>query len=144
MHHWIVNRWIAYRELSKPNDPTIHDPMMHDDDPVMQWCTPQRKPVSNKWSVDFPKNEYYKIPPISFICINYIENASGLLDRIMFTDQTNLFFSHTNIHSLVSDVNNQLKNWLMHKIFHKRFLSNLIPEADLGPPQCLEWSSLWY
>ena len=117
---------------------------MHDDDPVMQWCTPQRKPVSNKWSVDFPKNEYYKIPPISFICINYIKNASGLLDRIMFTDQTNLFFSHTNIHSLVSDVNNQLKNWLMHKIFHKRFLSNLIPEADLGPPQCLEWSSLWY
>ena len=56
----------------------------------------------------------------------------------MFTDDTNLFFSHKSIHSLVSDVNKKLNNRPMYKIFRKGFLSALIPEADLGPPQYLE------
>ena len=48
------------------------------------------------------------------LCLIYVDdlcNASNMLDRIMFADDTNLFFSHRNISTVFLTVNNEL-----HKI----------------------------
>ena len=42
--------------------------------------------------------------------INDLPQASKLLDPIMFADDTNLFYSGKDIHSLFNTVNNELSN----------------------------------
>ena len=48
--------------------------------------------------------------------INDVPNVSNILDPIMFTDDTNLFYSHRNIKELFTTVNKELqKRWrLVH------------------------------
>ena len=47
-------------------------------------------------------------PLLFLIYVNDLCNASNILDPIMFADDTNLFYSHQNISSLFSTVNNEL------------------------------------
>ena len=49
-------------------------------------------------------------PLLFLLYVNDLKNASNLLDPIKFADDTNLFYTHKNIHSLFSDVNKELTN----------------------------------
>ena len=44
------------------------------------------------------------------LCINDLPQALKLFDPIMFADDTNLFYSGKDIHSLFNTVNNDLSN----------------------------------
>ena len=44
-------------------------------------------------------------PLLLLIYVNYLNNASDILDLIMFADDTNLFYSHKSIHQLFTKVN---------------------------------------
>ena len=47
-------------------------------------------------------------PLLFLIYVNDLNNASSILDPIMFADDTNLFYSHKNIHQLFAKVNEEL------------------------------------
>ena len=49
-------------------------------------------------------------PLLFLLYVNDHKNASSLLDPIMFADNTNLFYTHKNIHCLFSDANKGLTN----------------------------------
>ena len=49
-------------------------------------------------------------PLLSLLYINDLKNLSSLLDPVMFSDDTTLFYTHRNIHCLFSDVNKELAN----------------------------------
>ena len=54
-------------------------------------------------------------PLLLLLYINDLPQTSKLLDPIMFADDTNLFYSGKDIHSLFNTVNNELSNishWL--------------------------------
>lgn len=42
--------------------------------------------------------------------VNNLKNTSSLLDPVMFADDTNLFYTHRNIHCPFSDVNKEMTN----------------------------------
>ena len=48
-------------------------------------------------------------PLLFLIYLNDLNNASDILDTIMFADDTNLFYSHKIIHHLFTKVNKELK-----------------------------------
>ena len=48
-------------------------------------------------------------PLLFLIYVNDLNNASDILDPIMFADDTNLFYSHKSIHQLFTKVNEELK-----------------------------------
>ena len=48
-------------------------------------------------------------PLLFLIYVNDLNNASSILDPIMFADDTNLFYSHKNIHQLFAKVNDELE-----------------------------------
>ena len=48
-------------------------------------------------------------PLLLLIYVNDLNNASDILDLIMFADDTNLFYSHKSIHQLFTKVNEDLK-----------------------------------
>ena len=48
-------------------------------------------------------------PLLFFIYVNDLTHASKFLDPIMFADDTNLFYSHSNIKILFKTVNEELK-----------------------------------
>ena len=57
-------------------------------------------------------------PLFFLIYINDLNNASGILDPTMFADDTNLFYSHKNIHQLFAKVNEELEkigDWFKSK-----------------------------
>ena len=45
----------------------------------------------------------YLAPLIFLLYVNDLRNAPSLLDPVMFAGDTNLFYTHENIHSLFSD-----------------------------------------
>ena len=47
-------------------------------------------------------------PLLFLIYVNDLNNASSILDPVMFADDTNLFYSHKNIHQLFAKVNEEL------------------------------------
>ena len=49
-------------------------------------------------------------PLLFLVYVNDLPNSSRLLDRIMFADDTNLFFNHKDIKHLFTVVNNELVN----------------------------------
>ena len=49
-------------------------------------------------------------PLLFLVYVNYLPNASRLLDPIMFADDTNLFCNHKDIKRLFTVVNNELVN----------------------------------
>ena len=48
-------------------------------------------------------------PLLFLIYVNDLNSASGILDPIMFADDTSLFYSHKSIHQLFTKVNEELK-----------------------------------
>ena len=48
-------------------------------------------------------------PLLFLLYVNDLNNASSILDPIMFADDTNLFYSHKNIHQLFAKVNEELE-----------------------------------
>ena len=48
-------------------------------------------------------------PLLFLIYVNDLNNTSSILDPIMFADDTNLFYSHKNIHELFAKVNEELE-----------------------------------
>ena len=48
-------------------------------------------------------------PLLFLIYVYYLPNATNILDPIMFADDTNLFYSHHNIKTLLSTVNEELE-----------------------------------
>ena len=48
-------------------------------------------------------------PLLFLIYVNDLNNASNILDPIIFADDTNLFYSHKNIHQLFAKVNEELE-----------------------------------
>ena len=48
-------------------------------------------------------------PLLFLIYVNDLNNTSSILDPIMFADDTNLFYSHKNIHQLFAKVNEELE-----------------------------------
>ena len=48
-------------------------------------------------------------PLLFLIYVNDLNNASGILDPIMFADNTSLFYSDKSIHQLFTKVNEELK-----------------------------------
>ena len=81
-------------------------------------------------------------PLLFLIYINDLYKASSILNFILFADDTNLFFSHTNIKTLYSTVNRELKlisEWFIanklslnakktkHILFHKRSNADNLP-----------------
>ena len=48
-------------------------------------------------------------PLLFLIYVNDLNNASDILDLIMFGEDTNLFYSHKSIHQLFTKVNEELK-----------------------------------
>ena len=48
-------------------------------------------------------------PLLFLIYVNDLNNASNILDPIMFADNINLFYSHKSIHQLFTKVNEELK-----------------------------------
>ena len=68
-----------------------------------------------KWGV--PRGSI--LAPLLFLLyINDLKNASIFIDPTMFADDTNLFYTHENIHCLFSDVNKELTNineWFVAK-----------------------------
>ena len=57
-------------------------------------------------------------PLFFLIYINDLNNASSILDPTMFADDTNLFYSHKNIHQLFAKVNEELEkigDWFKSK-----------------------------
>ena len=76
------------------------------------------------------------------IYVNDLNNASSILDPIMFADDTNLFYSHKNIHQLFAKVNEELEkigDWLKinklslnnkktkYTLFHKNSIKDDLP-----------------
>ena len=76
------------------------------------------------------------------IYVNGFPNATNILDLVMFADDTNLFYSHHDIKTLFSTVNEQLKKlegWFTanrlslsikktkYTFFHKNSVKNNIP-----------------
>ena len=54
-------------------------------------------------------------PSLFLLCVNYLHNSSKVLNPIMFGDDTNLFFSHSDINILFEKMNKELtnvSNWL--------------------------------
>ena len=49
-------------------------------------------------------------PLLFLLYVNDLPNSSALLDPIMFADDTNLFYTHSDIKCLFLTVNNELKN----------------------------------
>ena len=47
-------------------------------------------------------------PLLFLLYVNYLKNASSILDHIMFADDTNLFYTHSNIQKLSSTMNEEL------------------------------------
>ena len=47
-------------------------------------------------------------PLLFLLYVNDLKNASTILDPIMFADDTNLFYSHSNIKTLFKTVNEKL------------------------------------
>ena len=47
-------------------------------------------------------------PLLFLLYVNDLKNASSLLDPIMFEDDTNLFYTHSNIQKLLSIINEEL------------------------------------
>ena len=47
-------------------------------------------------------------PLLFLLYVNDLSNCSNVLDPIMFTDDTNLFFKHSNINTLFKIVNDKL------------------------------------
>ena len=46
--------------------------------------------------------------PLLFLYVNDLKNASSALDPIVFADDTNLFYTHSNIQKLFSTMNEEL------------------------------------
>ena len=46
--------------------------------------------------------------PLLFLYVNDLKNASSALDPIVFADDTNLFYTHSNIQKLFSTVNEEV------------------------------------
>ena len=76
------------------------------------------------------------------IYVNDLNNASSVLDPIMFADDTNLFYSHKNIHQLFAKVNEELEkieDWFKanklslnnkktkYTLFHKNSIKDDLP-----------------
>ena len=47
-------------------------------------------------------------PLLFLLYVNDLKNASSVLDPIMFADDTNLFYTHSNIRNLFSSMNEEL------------------------------------
>ena len=47
-------------------------------------------------------------PLLFLLCVNDLKNASSVLDPIMFADDTNFFYTHSNIRNLFSSMNEEL------------------------------------
>ena len=47
-------------------------------------------------------------PLLFLLYVNDLKNASSVLDPIMFADDTNLFYTHSNIQKLFSTMNEEL------------------------------------
>ena len=46
--------------------------------------------------------------PLLFLYVNDLKNASSALDPIVFADDTNLFYTHSNIQKLFSTMNEEV------------------------------------
>ena len=55
------------------------------------------------------------------LCTNDLKNASSVLDSIMFADDTNLFYTHSNRQKLISTVNEELAS--INQLFTSNKLS---------------------
>ena len=78
-------------------------------------------------------------PLLFLLYVNDLKNASSVLDPIMFADDTNLFYTHSNIQKLFSTMNKELAsinqwftsnkwnlNWKEHtKYTEKKIVKNL-------------------
>ena len=47
-------------------------------------------------------------PPLFLLYVNDLKNASSVLDPIMFVDDTDLFYTHSNSQKLFSTMNEEL------------------------------------
>ena len=99
-------------------------------------------------------------PLLFLICINDLHEASNILDSIMFTDDTNLFYFHQNINDLFSTVNSELEcinQWFKanklsltiaktkYTLFHKKSVKNEIsgiPDFKIGSKNIEKTSSI--
>ena len=78
-------------------------------------------------------------PLLLLIYVNDLNNASDILDSIMFADGTNHFYSHKSIHQLFTKVNEELKKSLKvnklslnnkkakYLLFHKKSRKDDLP-----------------
>ena len=81
-------------------------------------------------------------PLLFLIYVNDLNNASSILDPIIFADDTNLFYSHKNIHQLFAKVNEELEkigDWFKanklslnnkktkYTLFHKNSIKDDLP-----------------
>ena len=81
-------------------------------------------------------------PLLFLIYVNDLNNASSILDPVMFANDTNLFYSHENIHQLSAKVNEELEkigDWFKvnklslnnkktkYTLFHKNSIKDDLP-----------------
>ena len=60
-------------------------------------------------------------PLLFLLYVNDLKNASSVLDPIMFADNTNLFYTHSNIKNLFSTMNEELAS--INQLFNSSKLS---------------------
>ena len=56
--------------------------------------------------------------------VNDLKNASSILDPIMFADDTNLFYTHSNIQKLFSTMNEELASINQRVTSNRLFLNS--------------------
>ena len=56
--------------------------------------------------------------------VNDLKNASSILDPIMFADDTNLFYTHSNIQNLFSTMNEELASINQRVTSNRLFLNS--------------------
>ena len=83
-------------------------------------------------------------PLLFLLYVNDLKNASSVLDPIMFADDTNLFYTHSNIQKLFSTMNEELasinqwftSNKLSLNANKKNILFSINPEKKMTSLLC--------
>ena len=63
-------------------------------------------------------------PLLFLLYVNDLKNASSILDPIMFADDTNLFYTHSNIQKLFSTMNEELASINQRVTSNRLFLND--------------------